>query len=108
MVTRPSRPRSSTAIKAVKAYKEACIQQGPQFCYFCGEGIDMDLHYRHTQSFTVQHITPVSRGGTDDPENFAPAHRSCNSREGARLAGTKGTDIPYADIGPHLKQSRVW
>lgn len=34
---------------------------------------------------TVDHIIPVARGGTDDPENLRAACRACNARKGARL-----------------------
>lgn len=34
---------------------------------------------------TIDHITPVSRGGTDDPSNLQPACRACNARKGNRL-----------------------
>ena len=30
--------------KAVKAYKDKCLASGTQFCYFCGDSIDMTLH----------------------------------------------------------------
>lgn len=35
---------------------------------------------------TVDHIVPVSRGGTNDPSNLRTLCRSCNSRKGARSA----------------------
>jgi 5-methylcytosine-specific restriction endonuclease McrA len=95
--------------KAVKDYKTKCLEGGANYCYFCGDPIDMELHHNDRWAFSVQHITPISRGGSATAvENMAPAHRRCNAKEGARLAGTAGTDIPYADVGPHLKQSRVW
>ena len=34
--------------------------------------------------FTVEHIVPRSKGGTDEPENLGVAHRACNSAKGAR------------------------
>lgn len=107
MATRPSRKRSYEGKKAVKAYADKCKASGPQFCYFCGDEIKMALHYTNKMSFTVQHIVPASRGGTDTEDNFAPAHRSCNAREGNRLAGTRTEDGDMT-LGPKLKQSRVW
>lgn len=32
---------------------------------------------------TLDHILPLSRGGTDHPTNLRLAHRSCNSARGA-------------------------
>lgn len=42
-------------------------------CHLCGmPGAD-----------TLDHIVPRSRGGLDDLDNLAPAHKSCNSSRGA-------------------------
>lgn len=102
-------PRSGPANKAAKLFKAQCKLLPVVHCYFCGDPIDMDLNHRDRWSFTTQHITPISRGGSEtDPENMAPAHRRCNSQEGNRLAGTKpGTDGDMT-MGPKLRQSRVW
>ena len=45
-------------------------------CALCGDpGAD-----------TVDHILPVSKGGTAALENLRPAHRKCNSARGDKLA----------------------
>lgn len=41
-----------------------------QPCHWCGRTAD-----------TADHLIPLSRGGTNDPENVVPACRSCNSRK---------------------------
>jgi 5-methylcytosine-specific restriction endonuclease McrA len=33
----------------------------------------------------VDHLTPVSMGGTDDPSNLAAAHARCNNERGNRV-----------------------
>lgn len=40
-------------------------------CYLCGGSYD-----------TIDHVIPVSAGGTNWPANLRPACRSCNSRKG--------------------------
>jgi HNH endonuclease len=47
------------------------------FCYFCGEPDD-----RPDDPFERHHVVSRRDGGGNDPENYAPAHRSCN--RGAR------------------------
>lgn len=42
-------------------------------CVYCGE-----------PATQVDHIVPVSKGGTDDVSNLVPACRSCNSSKGNR------------------------
>jgi hypothetical protein len=45
-------------------------------CRYCG-----DLN----GPFEVDHIHPVARGGTNDPENLCVACETCNRSKGARL-----------------------
>lgn len=36
----------------------------------------------HGKGLTLEHLTPLSRGGTDDPSNLALSCRACNSLKG--------------------------
>lgn len=47
-------------------------------CIYCGENISGRL-------YTIEHLTPLSRGGSNDVENIALACRSCNARKGDKL-----------------------
>lgn len=49
-------------------------------CVECGEGDDL----------TVDHIVPVSRGGTNDPENLQTLCARCNRAKGSRLEAPRG------------------
>lgn len=52
-------------------------------CWLCGYPIDYDAEPRTRWSFSVDHIVPLSQGGTPrDPANLAAAHYGCNSRKG--------------------------
>jgi 5-methylcytosine-specific restriction endonuclease McrA len=74
---------------AVKALGDPCAR--------CGHNIDPTLGPRHPLSFTLDHIVPISRGGSLlDPANVRSMHRRCNSARGNR-------------VGPQpLKTSRRW
>lgn len=43
------------------------------------------LHCGGMDRLTIDHIWPVSRGGTDDVENLQTLCQSCNSRKGAKV-----------------------
>lgn len=44
-------------------------------CGICHESVSLE-------TFTIDHIVPVSRGGPHLFENLQPAHRACNSLKG--------------------------
>jgi 5-methylcytosine-specific restriction endonuclease McrA len=52
---------------------ELCARLGGR-CAYCGE----------EKELSEDHKTPISRGGTDDIDNIAPACRSCNFSKGTR------------------------
>ena len=35
-------------------------------------------------SLTIEHLTPISRGGRHDIDNIDFAHRACNTKKGAK------------------------
>ncbi|MBC3989345.1 HNH endonuclease [Streptomyces sp. AC563] len=56
-------------------------------CWLCGHNIGYNLDPRHPLSFTLDHLVPLSRGGSLlDPANARSAHRRCNSARGNRTA----------------------
>jgi 5-methylcytosine-specific restriction endonuclease McrA len=45
-------------------------------CAICGKGKEKD------NPFTIDHILPVSKKGSNDPDNMRVAHLKCNSKRG--------------------------
>lgn len=58
------------------ARKRIAAREDP--CWICGEPIDYTLPQYHPDSFEVDHIEAVARGGTDTFDNKAASHRRCN------------------------------
>lgn len=50
-------------------------------CIVCDEVIDQDLRWPDPSSATLEHVIPLSRGGTHTWDNVAPAHLLCNDRK---------------------------
>lgn len=48
-------------------------------CCLCGEVIDRTIESPSPLSFTLEHLTPICRGGRHDIDNIDFAHRGCNS-----------------------------
>lgn len=53
-------------------------------CGLCGDSVPMDAKVPDALAPTIDHITPVSRGGDDTKANVQLAHFRCNSVKGAR------------------------
>lgn len=47
-------------------------------CIVCDEYIDKELRWPDPASATLEHVIPLSRGGTHTWDNVAPAHLLCN------------------------------
>lgn len=57
-----------------KRLRAALITRDGAVCSDCPASLDL----------TIDHIRPLSRGGTNDPTNLRLLCRSCNSRKGDR------------------------
>lgn len=53
-------------------------------CVICGQEVDKTIKYPDAWSATVDHIVPVSMGGTNEISNLALAHFKCNSGRGSK------------------------
>jgi 5-methylcytosine-specific restriction endonuclease McrA len=51
-------------------------------CGICKKLIDLRLEYPNPYSMSIDHIVPVSQGGTNNQFNLQPAHLVCNSSRG--------------------------
>lgn len=50
-------------------------------CCLCGHHIDRTLRSPHPDSYTLEHLTPIARGGTRDIDNIDFAHYGCNAQK---------------------------
>ena len=62
--------------------------------------------------FTVDHIIPVARGGTDTPNNLALACFHCNRRKGQSITGLdteSGEEVPLFHPRKHVwSEHFIW
>jgi 5-methylcytosine-specific restriction endonuclease McrA len=59
-------------------------------CAICGTYVNMNLTGLDENGPNLDHIVPLSRGGSGLKENIQLAHRRCNLRKGARVEGQDG------------------
>jgi 5-methylcytosine-specific restriction endonuclease McrA len=74
--------RRAAGPKVISVY-DLAIRDG-QRCHLCRRLVDMALKGTAKWGPTIDHLVPVSRGGTNDPANLALAHRYCNTRRSNR------------------------
>ena len=56
-------------------------------CRICLESVDREAKRTHPDGATIDHVTPLSRGGSDEPGNVVTAHWRCNRDKGNRTVG---------------------
>lgn len=63
-----------------KATRIALRERDGDNCCYCREVMNFTMSGRHDDDdfATIEHVTPLGRGGSDDMENLALAHRRCN------------------------------
>ena len=54
-------------------------------CHLCGGEIDPHAGKNDWMRVTLDHIIPISKGGTHTRDNVAPAHAKCNFNKGNSL-----------------------
>lgn len=62
------------------------IAHGGLVCGICAEPVDMDVKWPDPFSPSLDHIVPLSRGGSHVLENCQLAHLRCNISKGATVA----------------------
>lgn len=58
--------------------KQEIIDRDGGRCWICGVPINLEYKHPHPQSFTLDHIVPLDKGGSNTSKNIAAAHKICN------------------------------
>ncbi len=81
---------------------EALRERDGDDCSLCGLPVPKDAVRPHPLAPEVDHVLPISRGGTHDPENLALAHKTCNITKGNKPARWKRN--PPDEVAPLLAE----
>ena len=105
---------AKTSGRAGRPWRRAVevVKRRSQICHLCGNAIDMDLEFPDPDSFSVDHLIPLSELDEDDPRRvdpqwLAPAHLRCNSsRQNMSLAQWRAEQAEANEIA--ASTSRDW
>lgn len=78
------RAQAELAGNATRKLIDAKWEASNKTCCLCGSPIDDTLKSPDPMSITLEHITPIARGGRHDIDNIDFAHRACNTKKGAK------------------------
>lgn len=70
-----SDPFGAVRAEARRNYRDLVYERDEWRCRFCGT----------EERLSIDHIVPLSRGGTNDLDNLQTLCRSCNSKKGAKV-----------------------
>ena len=90
-------PFATKAIRDKARLRVAQRVKAGEPCWFCKTPIDLTIAYPHPLSFTVDHATPTSLGGSDDYSRLRPAHNRCNRQRSNSPDGTVGRNSGTLD-----------
>lgn len=68
-------------------------RNGQTHCPECNQGIIWEAHPHHPKAPQVDHITPHSLGGRDEPDNLRVICRACNQRLGGKLGKRRARKV---------------
>ena len=75
---------------ATRDRDRAVIRRTKPPCGICEGEIDYSLKAPDPESFEVDHIVPLARGGTDTLDNKQASHKRCNRAKWHHLADETG------------------
>jgi len=79
---------AKTQFKNRRGIISALVDRDGYTCYLCSRG------FSSTAPPTIEHVVPLSRGGTWDFDNLKLAHKKCNVEKGNRLFQGDGSLEP--------------
>lgn len=76
------RAKADSAVETIDS--EKIFERDGWVCQLCGEEVDPLTFYPHPESPTLDHIVPLSLGGSHTENNVQLAHFRCNCSKGNR------------------------
>lgn len=82
--------------KLLRTMRTKLLQCNGPVCGICSLVIRLDVDWAHPLSLTLDHIVPLSAGGTHAESNLQLAHRRCNDEKGEALPDERWVAPPIS------------
>lgn len=69
----------------VKSLRSRVWEKSDGICCLCGQQMMPDDQYGRELAYTIEHMVPRSRGGSNEIENLEGSHQWCNQFKGESL-----------------------
>lgn len=79
--------RQNKTTKPSRLAADQVLREYGDKCHICNEEIDTQLPRTSRMGLTVDHVIPLSKGGSDELTNLRPAHWICNNRKSDKIYG---------------------
>ena len=64
---------------------ERLMKRDKNLCYLCGDKVNINLDYNDDYYPNIEHVIPVSKGGTHTWDNVKLSHRICNMEKSDKV-----------------------
>jgi hypothetical protein len=82
LVIKRRRVMADTAVEPIVS--DDIFERDGWICHLCGNPVDPFAFHPHPESPSLDHIIPLSLGGTHTHDNVACSHLRCNTSKGNR------------------------
>ena len=88
------RMRITVAGELKRVPRVAIYERDQWICQLCDKPIDRELRYPDPMCASIDHVIPVSMGGTNSAENLQASHYLCNTSVGNKKTGGRLRPAP--------------
>lgn len=99
VINRPQKPKCDHPSIQNNNYKSAIYMRDNYICHLCGDECDplSPINICNSKAPSIDHVHPVSKGGSHYPSNLKTACLSCNKRRGNRVIDSDDVNDSVSD-----------
>lgn len=107
VINRPQPSKLPAPSLQNRDYQNAIFMRDHHVCHLCGERVNISDAPNISGSLapSIDHLIPVSKGGSDHPSNLKTSHLSCNKSRGNRPVDSKQNDSLNGSLNDSVRKA---